>query len=44
MNKKNMPGVIAACKELEAALLPLGTTRPHWGKLHHMGLKTLTEQ
>jgi hypothetical protein len=36
-------GVIAACKELEAALLPLGC-KPHWGKLHHMGLPTLTQQ
>jgi xylitol oxidase len=43
MNKKNIPGVLSACKELEAALLSLGC-RPHWGKLHHMGLETLKEQ
>jgi xylitol oxidase len=43
MNKKNIPGVISACKELEAALLPLGC-RPHWGKLHHMGHEALAQQ
>ena len=41
MNKHNIPGVIAASGELEAALAPLGC-KPHWGKLHHMGHQTLT--
>jgi hypothetical protein len=42
MNKHNIPGVLAASRELEAALGPLGC-RPHWGKLHHMGHHTLTQ-
>lgn len=38
MNKMNIPGVMAACEELEAALSLAGLEpRPHWGKLHHMG-------
>ena len=40
VNKFNIPGVMAALGELEAALEPY-EPRAHWGKLHHMGSTTL---
>ena len=40
LNKFNMPGVMAACEEVEAALAEW-KPRAHWGKLHHMGATEL---
>jgi len=43
MNKFNIPGVMEAAAEVEAALAHLAP-RAHWGKLHAMGAEVLEER